>query len=178
MRVTASFIGLLLLLAPFVLASTATAPASAQEMGVERPARPSDPAPTRNDNTLYRGIYAVTEDGTLIYGSDTVYRCEDLVRLGAPAKPGSKGPRINGTVLEPLTQEAVELCAEAGFPPADATINVPASSDASEAKRGATTLPVTRGILPVSFLTVATLVIVCVFLVLRTRHQPERYRQT
>ncbi|MGB3635690.1 MAG: hypothetical protein WA982_16765 [Rubrobacteraceae bacterium] len=173
MKVTATLVMLVIILILFALFVTPIAPASAQDVVREAPTETA--TPERDDGSLYSGAYVATEDGSLIYGGDVVYQCEDLVRLGAPAKSGSREPSINGTVLEPLTREAVELCAEAGFPPAGATINVPALSDASattdtpETERD-TTLPATGGILPVLFLTVAVLIVVCVFLVLPIRH--------
>lgn len=136
---------LALILSTLVPASAA--PALAQGEGNVRapdPA-PDGAAPATDDNTLYRGSYAVTEEGALIYGGDAVYQCDDLVRLGAPANPGSETPTINGSVLEPLTREAVELCAKAGFPPEGAIFSdstEPGTLEASERD----TLPTTGGL--------------------------------
>lgn len=173
MKVTTTLVMRAFILILFALVAAPIAPALAQDMVEEEPTVTAPPE--RDNGSLYSGSYVATEDGALIYGGDVIYRCKDLVRMGAPAKPGSRGPRINGAVLEPLTREAVELCAEAGFTPAGATTNVPASSDvsattvASETGRG-NALPVTGGILPVLFPTVAAAGVVCVFLVFRTRH--------
>ena len=77
----------LLSLALLALVATAASPASAQAGQL---APPDGSALPLDDGSLYRGAYEVTEDGALIYGGDVEYRCEDLVRLGAPL---SLGPR-------------------------------------------------------------------------------------
>ena len=55
----------------------AAAPASAQDGYV---ATPEPSAPPRDDGSLYRGAYEVTEDGAPVYGGDVEVRCKDLVR--------------------------------------------------------------------------------------------------
>jgi len=118
------------LLAAILLAMTAS-PAIAQQV-----APPDGAAFPRNESSLYSGPYEVTEDGDLIYGGDVGFECEDLVRMGAPAKPGTGDVVAGGGVVEPLTREAVELCAEAGFPPAGAVVGAPALSNAPDAAGG------------------------------------------
>jgi hypothetical protein len=117
----------------FAAVVAATSPASAQEtsaQGGQFAPQEGSKAP-RDEGSLYRGAYEVTEDGALVYGGDVVYGCGGLVALGAPAKPGGEDVTEDGAVVEPLTREAVELCAEAGFPPAGAILKAPASSNAS-----------------------------------------------
>ena len=130
-------------LALLALAAAAASPASAQAGQL---ATPEGSALPRDDGSLYRGAYEVTEDGALIYSGDVEYRCEDLVRWGAPAKPGSEDVTVDGSVVEPLTREAVELCAEAGFPPEGADLggSAPPSASATAGAR----LPETGGPAP------------------------------
>ncbi len=111
-----------------VLLVTAATPAFAQGGQV---APPDGSAPPRDDGSLYSGAYEVTVDGDLIFGGDTGFECEYLVRMGAPAKPSAEDVTVDGDVVEPLTREAVELCAEAGFPPQGATFDASATSGAS-----------------------------------------------
>jgi hypothetical protein len=58
----------------------------------------------------------VTEDGKLIYGGDVVYECA-IVGSGIvmPAENSSPEPRAE---LGRTNRRAIELCTEAGFPPA------------------------------------------------------------
>jgi hypothetical protein len=123
-------VGKTVLLALVLLAMIAAAASPASAQGAQA-ATPEPSAPRGDDGSLYRGAYEVTEDGALVYGGDVEVRCEDLVRLGAPAKPGSEDATVDGSVVEPLTGEAVELCAKAGFPPKGATLDDSASSSAS-----------------------------------------------
>ena len=84
----------------FAAVVAATSPALAQgtsAQGGQFAPQEGSEAP-RDEGSLYRGAYEVTEDGA---------------------------------VVEPLTREAVELCAEAGFPPVGAVLEDPASSSAS-----------------------------------------------
>ena len=117
---------------------TKSAPAQGGEIWL-----PDASTAPRDEGSLYRGAYEVTDDGALIYGGDVVYQCEALVSLGAPAKPGDEDVTEDGAAVEPLTREAVELCAEAGFPPAGAVLEAPASPVASAGPDGA--LPETGG---------------------------------
>lgn len=139
----------LLALALFTLVVASAGPALAQgalaqsEANVKAP-DPGSTVPEHDDNTLYSGPYAVTEDGALIFGGDTVQQCEDLVRLGASAKPGSEAPTANGYPVEPLTREAVELCAKAGFLPEGAVLDAETDSGTVEAS-GHDVLPTTGG---------------------------------
>lgn len=116
------------LLAAVLLATIIATPAFAQGAEV---ALPDGSSPPRDDGSLYRGAYEVTEEGALIYGGDVEYRCEDLVAFGAPAEPEDEDATAGGSVLEPLTKEAVELCAKAGFPPEGATLGASVSSSAA-----------------------------------------------
>lgn len=115
------------LLAAVLLVAAAT-PAFAQGVQV---APPDGSAPPRDDGSLCSGAYEVTVDGDLIFGGDTGFECDYLVRMGAPAKPSAEDVTVDGGVVEPLTREAVELCAEAGFPPQGATFDASATSGAS-----------------------------------------------
>lgn len=124
-----------------VLVALVAAPVSAQISG---DAFPPGTALPRDDDSLYRGAYEVTEEGALIYGGDVEYRCEDLVGFGAPAKPDQGDATAGGSVLEPLTREAVELCAKAGFPPKGATMGASATASAA-GDHGTETLPGTGG---------------------------------
>lgn len=133
--------GRTVLLAAVLLAATTTTPAFAQGGEV---ALPDGSAPPRDDGSLHRGAYEVTEEGALIYGGDVEYRCEDLVVFGAPAEPGSGDVTVDGGVVEPLTREAVELCAKAGSPPEGAILSIPASQNVAGAD-GIETLPGTGG---------------------------------
>ena len=117
----------------FAALAAATGPASAQGGEI---ALPDGSAPPRDESSLYRGAYEVTEDGALILGGDVEYRCEDLVSFGAPAKPGSEDVTVGGAVVEPLTREAVELCAKAGFPPEGAILGASATPSASDVAGG------------------------------------------
>ena len=112
-----------------VLLVVAATPAFAQAAQV---ALLDGSAPPRETSSLYSGAYEVTEDGDLIYGGDVGFECEHLVRMGAPAEPGAEDVTAEGDVVEPLTREAVELCAEAGFPPRGATFDASATSVASD----------------------------------------------
>ena len=99
-----------------------TASAGSLSRGAVAAPPPGATTPARDNSSLYSGAYEATKDGDLIYGGDVIYRCEDLVKMGAPAmgapaKPGPEEKTINGSIVEPLTREAVELCARAGFPP-------------------------------------------------------------
>ena len=116
----------------FAAAAMATSPASAQGTPAHggQFAPPEGYKAPRDEGSLYRGAYEVTEDGALVYGGDVVYGCGGLVALGAPAKPGGEDVTEDGAVVEPLTREAVELCAEAGFPPVGAVLEATAPSDA------------------------------------------------
>ncbi|MDP8901487.1 MAG: hypothetical protein M3N33_10185 [Actinomycetota bacterium] len=129
--------GKTILLAAVLLVAAAT-PAFAQ--GVEV-AQPDGASPPREEGSLYSGAYEVTEDGDLVYGGDVGFECEYLVRMGAPAEPGAEDVTVDGGVVEPLTREAVELCAEAGFPPRGATFDASVAS----ASAGGTGLPETGG---------------------------------
>lgn len=144
----------------FALVAAATVPASAQD-GLSAPASsqsgqlmpPAGSKAPRDEDSLYRGAYEVTGDGALIYGGDVRYRCDELVGLGAPAKPGSEDVTVGGGVVEPLTREAVELCAKAGFPPEGAVLGASATSSASAAVEGpdaeqGDALPETGGLNP------------------------------
>jgi hypothetical protein len=117
----------------FAAVTPATALAFAQGTSARggQLALPEGSMAPRDEGSLYRGAYEVTEDGALVYGGDVVYGCGELVALGAPAKPGGEDVTEDGAVVEPLTREAVELCAEAGFPPAGAVLEAPASSGPS-----------------------------------------------
>ena len=140
---------------------TKSAPAQGGEIWL-----PDASTAPRDEGSLYRGAYEVTEDGALIYGGDAVYQCEALVSLGAPAKPGDEDVTEDGAVMEPLTREAVELCAEAGFPPAGAVLEAPASPVASAGPDGA--LPETGGpSLPVPLLAAAAALLATGLLALR-----------
>lgn len=88
-------------------------------------------SPLRNESSLYRDDYEVTEKGALIVGGDVKYRCEDLVRFGAPAEPGTDDVTVADGVVEPLTRDAVELCAEGGFPPKGTTLETSTTSSAA-----------------------------------------------
>ncbi len=58
----------------------------------------------------------VTEDGKLIYGGDVVYECESVGSgIVMPAENSSPETRVE---LERTNERAIELCTEAGFPPA------------------------------------------------------------
>lgn len=153
------------LLALILPALVAAAISSASAQGAETALPPGAVSP-RDEGSLYRGAYEVTEDGSLIYGGDVEYGCEDLVAFGAPAKPDDEGPTADGKPLEPLTRGAVELCVKAGFPPEGAVLDVPApasapaTTDASASASGAAaggggTLPETGGVAP-SLLPAAT----------------------
>ncbi len=98
-----------------------TASAGSLSQGVVAAPPPGATTPARDNSSLYSGSYEATKDGDLIYGGDVILRCEELVKMGAPAKPGSEDSTSEGNVMEPLTREAVELCARAGFPPEGAT---------------------------------------------------------
>lgn len=140
---------------------TKSAPAQGGEIWL-----PDASTAPRDEGSLYRGAYEVTEDGALIYGGDVVYQCEALVSLGAPAKPGDEDVTEDGAVVEPLTREAVELCAEAGFLPAGAVLEAPASPVASAGPDGA--LPETGGpSLPVPLLAAAAALLATGLLALR-----------
>lgn len=101
------------------------APATSPSQGVVAAPPPGATTVVPDNGSLYSGAYEVTKDGDLIYGGDIVVRCEDLVKMGAPARPGSEDVTFNGSVMEPLTREAVEFCAEAGFNPEGATLRTP-----------------------------------------------------
>ena len=133
--------GKMVLVAAVLLAATTTTPAFAQGVQV---APPDGSAPARDDGSLYSGAYEVTEDGDLIFGGDVGFECEGLVTMGAPAEPGAEDVTVDGGVVEPLTREAVELCAKAGFPPEGATLEASASSSSTGAHR-TETLPGTGG---------------------------------
>jgi hypothetical protein len=58
----------------------------------------------------------VTEDGKLIYGGDVVYECASVGSgIVMPAENSSPETRAE---LERTNERAIELCTEAGFPPA------------------------------------------------------------
>ena len=167
----------LLTLALLTLVAMSAVPALAQTQGTlaqsEANVRatkpdPSGTVPKRDDSTVYNGPYMVIEDGALVYGGDSVYRCKDLVTLGAPAKPDSKVLTFKGRPLEPLTREAVELCAKAGFRPEGAVLSVPTSLGTPDTdKRG--TLPATGGpTLPTVVTGAAALAAIGTLLVLNT----------
>jgi len=78
-------------------------PASAQLAGTGQP----------SPGSYLWSPYVVTRDGNLTYDGDITVRCKDLTELGAPL--GSRSDENSS--IEPLTVEAVELCAEAGFAP-------------------------------------------------------------
>ena len=117
----------------FAALAAAAGPASAQGGEI---ALPEGSAAPPEEGSLYRGAYEVTEDGALIYGGDVRYRCDELVSFGAPANPGSEDVTVGGAVVEPLTREAVELCAKAGFPPEGAVLGASATPSASDAAGG------------------------------------------
>ena len=98
-----------------------TASAGSLSQGAVAAPPPGATIPARDNSSLYSGAYEATKDGDLIYGGDVILRCEELVKMGAPAKPGTEDVTSEGNVMEPLTREAVELCARAGFPPEGAT---------------------------------------------------------
>ena len=125
-----------------ILLATAASPALAQQV-----APPDGSAFPRNESSLYSGAYEVTEDGDLIYGGDVGFECEDLVRMGAPAEPGAEDVAVDGGVVEPLTREAVELCAEAGFPPEGARLGGSAPSGARLPETGGPGPPAAMGLL-------------------------------
>jgi hypothetical protein len=58
----------------------------------------------------------VTEDGKLIYGGDVVYECA-IVGSGIVMPAENSSPETR-TELERTNERAIELCTEAGFPPA------------------------------------------------------------
>lgn len=129
--------GKTVLLVTVLLVAAAT---SAFAQGAEV-AQQDGASPPREKGSLYSGAYEVTEDGDLVYGGDVEFECEYLVRMGAPAKPGDEDVAVDGGVVEPLTREAVELCAAAGSPPRGATFDASAASAAA----GGTGLPETGG---------------------------------
>ena len=58
----------------------------------------------------------VTEDGKLIYGGDVVYQCATVGSgIVMPAENSSPETRAE---LQRTNEQAIELCTEAGFPPA------------------------------------------------------------
>ena len=58
----------------------------------------------------------LTEDGTLLYGGDVVYECASVGSgIVMPAEDSSPETRAE---LERTNERAIELCTEAGFPPA------------------------------------------------------------
>ncbi len=62
----------------------------------------------------------VTEDGKLIYGGDVVYDCGSVgAGIVMPAENSSPETRAE---LERTNERAIDLCTEAGFPPAG-TVN-------------------------------------------------------
>ena len=159
-------VALTLVMLAFVAASVVPALAQDEENVKAPDPSPTVAAPARDDNTLYSGPYAVTEDGALIHGGDSVYQCKDLVTLGAPAKPGSEGPNVNGYPLEPLTREAIDLCTKAGFPPVGAILGASASPNTLETG-DLDTLPATGG-LALSALVMGAAVLAAVTLVARS----------
>ena len=58
----------------------------------------------------------VTEDGKLIYGGDVVYECA-IVGSGIVMPAENSSPETRAE-LERTNERAIELCTEAGFPPA------------------------------------------------------------
>ena len=137
-----------LLLAVLLAGLIATTASPAMAQTESEIATPDGAAAPRNEGSLYRGAYEVTEDGTLIIGGDVVVRCQYLVKLGAP----SQG-------------EDVDLCAEAGFPPEGAVLSGPRSS-------GADALPETGGITSPPMTVVAAILAVGAHLILRAWRQP------
>ncbi len=138
--------GRMVLLAAFLLAAVATtaSPAFAQAGEVAPPsATDEQPAPSRDDDTLYFGEYAVTEDGTLIIGGDVSIRCED-VGLSDGALPGANDPAAQAQ-MEQSMREMIRACRAAGFPTA---ADVPASASATasaSASGNGSALPDTGG---------------------------------
>ena len=127
-----------------VLLAAATAPALAQ--GVEV-APPEGSAPPREEGSLYSGAYEVTEDGELVFGGDVGFECGNLVGMGAPTEPGDEDVTVDGDVVEPLTREAVELCAEAGFLPEGAGLGGSAPPGARLPETGGPAPPAAMGLL-------------------------------
>ena len=95
-----------LLLAVLLAGMIATTALPAMAQTESEVATPDGAAAPRNEGSLYRGAYEVTEEGDLIYGGDVRFECKDLVRFGAPAMPGSKEQTTGGAVVEPLTRES------------------------------------------------------------------------
>jgi hypothetical protein len=58
----------------------------------------------------------VTKDGELIYGGDVVYECA-IVGAGIVMPAENSSPETRAE-LERTNRQAIELCTEAGFPPA------------------------------------------------------------
>ncbi len=92
---------LLLILILVALSSSVGSPATAQS------ANPGDAT----------GLpLEVTNDGKLIYGGDVVYECASVGSgIVMPAQNSSPETRAE---LERTNERAIELCTEAGFPPA------------------------------------------------------------
>ena len=99
---------------------TATSPVAAQEADGQI-ALPKGAAPEINEGSLYSGPYEATVDGDLIYGGDVVYRCEELPAFASLAR--QEEPRTAGSAQEEASfEEAIGLCAKAGFAPEKGTV--------------------------------------------------------
>ena len=73
-------------------------------------------AQTVNPESTTGSPLEVTGDGKLIYGGDVVYECESVGSgIVIPAENSSPETRAK---LERTNEQAIELCSEAGFPPA------------------------------------------------------------
>jgi hypothetical protein len=92
---------LALILISVALSSSVGSPATAQ---------------TANPGGATGSPLEVTKDGKLIYGGDVVYECA-IVGSGIVMPAENSSPETRAE-LERTNERAIELCTEAGFPPA------------------------------------------------------------
>ena len=109
--------------------------------------------------------YEVYEDGVLTIGGDVMVPCKDLENWDAPTSATSSA-RI---AAERSKQEAVDACAEAGFPPEEHATDASAASRASATGVGGSALPETGGLFLPTLLGAGAFVASLALWVLRAR---------
>jgi hypothetical protein len=85
--------------------------------------------------------YEVDGDGILTIGGDVVVPCKDLANWDVPMSATSSAR----TAAERSKQEAINACAEAGFPPEERDTSASAMSNASSTVVDSSALPETGG---------------------------------